>query len=97
MTDATQAVLQEIADRRTSMLEDEGWSAEGDDGLTCKELSLAAQLYMEAHIRGKEPPMSWPFSRTFWEPSTYRNNLIKAGAFIVAEIERLDRKEKGGE
>ena len=33
----------------------------------------------------------WPWERAWWKPSNRRRDLIKAGALIVAEIERLDR------
>lgn len=34
---------------------------------------------------------AWPWSWTWWKPTTPRRDLIKAAALIVAEIERLDR------
>lgn len=38
-------------------------------------------------------PASWPTSwdAEWWKPTTARRDLVKAGALIVAEIERLDR------
>jgi hypothetical protein len=33
----------------------------------------------------------WPWDRRWWKPSTPRRDLVKAGALILAEIERLDR------
>lgn len=33
----------------------------------------------------------WPWASKFWKPTNPRRNLVKAGALIVAEIERLDR------
>lgn len=35
--------------------------------------------------------MLWPWAVEWWKPSDPRRNLVKAGALIVAEIERLDR------
>lgn len=37
----------------------------------------------------------WPWSERYWKPSpdNRRRELIKAAALIIAEIERLDRKE----
>ena len=37
------------------------------------------------------PGPDWPWAPEWWKPSSYRRNLIKAGALIIAEIERLDR------
>lgn len=34
----------------------------------------------------------WPWSRTWFKLRSPRRDLVKAGALIVAEIERLDRK-----
>ena len=39
----------------------------------------------------------WPWDREWWKPTTQRRDLVKAGALILAEIERIDRasgKEK---
>lgn len=39
----------------------------------------------------------WPWARGWWKPADKRRNLVKAGALILAEIERLDRAaQKGG-
>ena len=37
------------------------------------------------------PRLLWPWTPMWWKPTTPRRNLVKAGALIVAEIERLDR------
>lgn len=36
----------------------------------------------------------WPWAHEWWKPSDRRRDLVKAGALIVAEIERLDRAAK---
>lgn len=33
----------------------------------------------------------WPWSDDWWKPSGHRRNLEKAGALVLAEIERIDR------
>lgn len=33
----------------------------------------------------------WPWDRSWWKPTSPRRDLVKAGALILAEIERLDR------
>jgi hypothetical protein len=35
--------------------------------------------------------LSWPWDRAWWKPKDPRRDLIRAGALIVAEVERLDR------
>lgn len=36
-------------------------------------------------------PEPWPWLGKWWKPGDRRGDLLKAGALIVAEIERLDR------
>ncbi|MEZ5768703.1 MAG: hypothetical protein R3D80_14335 [Paracoccaceae bacterium] len=33
----------------------------------------------------------WPWHRKWWKPKTRRADLVRAGALIAAEIDRLDR------
>ena len=41
----------------------------------------------------------WPWASDWWKPKDPRRDLVRAGALIVAEIERLDRRSllEGGE
>jgi len=39
-------------------------------------------------------PHTWPFNKNMWVPRYPRDNLIKAGALIIAELERLERLDK---
>lgn len=41
--------------------------------------------------RAKEVPEGWPWDDVWWKPKDPRTNLVKAGALILAEIERMDR------
>lgn len=46
------------------------------------------------HGRWKDPrDLFWPWTwdRSWWKPTNRRRDLVKAGALILAEIERLDR------
>lgn len=36
----------------------------------------------------------WPWIGQWWKPTYPRRNLVKAAALIVAEIERLDRRDR---
>lgn len=47
--------------------------------------------YIHKYTYIPERPRLWPWSYRRWKPSDRRRNLIKAGALILAEIERLDR------
>jgi hypothetical protein len=35
----------------------------------------------------------WPWDRKWWKPKDRRSDLVRAGALIFAEIERLDRRQ----
>lgn len=53
---------------------------------------------MDAY-RSVEPARSadlfgWPWARKWWKPKDPRRDLVRAGALIVAEIERLDRQKQ---
>ena len=41
-------------------------------------------------------PLGWPESWTdgWWKPRDYRSNLVRAGALLAAEIDRIDRLAK---
>lgn len=36
-------------------------------------------------------PSTWPWQKRWWKPGRARENLVRSGALIIAEIERLDR------
>lgn len=78
-------VLDEIAAERHRQVMSEGWSAEHDDNHNGGELAKAAACYAIGC------PLFWPWDERWWNPKGERRNLIRAGALIVAEIERLDR------
>lgn len=80
----------------------EGWTEEHDDQHTSDELAVAAAIYAAPrHLRTQARlPMFWP-----WETGMYKSarketvedrirELEKAGALIVAEIDRLLRLQK---
>ncbi|EPR5661127.1 hypothetical protein ACU674_003771 [Klebsiella quasipneumoniae] len=70
----------------------EGWTAERDDGYQNSELADAAACYaIHAHNQGFSTPAHWPWSQDWWKQTSPRRDLVKAGALILAEIERLDR------
>ena len=94
-----------LAERRRQVAV-EGFTAEHDDTHDDGQLALAACCYAmpeyQQGIRTAAHPMSpqptilkrlWPWDPEWWKPSGARRNLVKAGALILAEIERLDRAE----
>ncbi len=78
---------------RQRQVSDEGYSLNRDDGYASGELARAASVY--ARLSGQPGTMStdWPWAPETFKPSAdRRRDLVKAGALILAEIERLDRQ-----
>ncbi|MGS0976168.1 hypothetical protein [Burkholderia glumae] len=103
----TAAARDVLAERSRQM--EEGYSFEHDDSHEDGEIALAAGCYAynSGGVVWDSPvPSSFPWSPYWWKPTTPRRDLVKAGALILAEIERIDRAEartagaqggKGGE
>ncbi|MGK8222201.1 hypothetical protein ACRS2S_19945 [Achromobacter xylosoxidans] len=93
--DALTAAARDVLAERQRQVSAEGWTPEQDDRYTHGDMASAAACYANQgryHFPepGKPGP-NWPWAAEWWKPSTYRRNLEKAGALILAEIERLDR------
>ncbi|ENL1644626.1 ead/Ea22-like family protein [Raoultella ornithinolytica] len=87
----TAAAADVLAERQRQVTA-EGWTAEGDDSYQNSELADAAACYaIHAHNQGFSTPAHWPWPPTWWKQTNPRRDLVKAGALILAEIERLDR------
>jgi hypothetical protein len=84
----------------------EGWTAAHDDEHDNGDLCAAASAYalaaadlLNPHSQGdgqfdsRNPPPMFPagWDSSWWRPTDARRMLEKAGALILAEIERLDR------
>ena len=86
------AAARDVLAERRRQIEVEGWTPEHDDAHGTGDVALAAACYaLNAAGCGCEVARNWPWDRTWWRPSTPRRDLVKAGALILAEIERLDR------
>ena len=58
--------------------------------------SVRESLEADPDFHGKNLVITkriWPWDWKWWKPKTRRQDLVRAGALIVAEIERLDRAE----
>ena len=88
--EVTNAARDVLAERHRQVTA-EGWTPERDDKYTKRELAYAASNYAVSELKHGDPPITWPWDKRWWKPTTPRRNLVKAGALILAEIERLDR------
>lgn len=109
----TQAAADVLAERRRQV-EVNGWTPEHDDEHDGGRMAAAGSAYALAAADHLHPlsqgdgcydthatPLAWPQDWEF-KPADPRRMLVKAGALILAEIERLDRaalaatEQKGG-
>jgi hypothetical protein len=98
-----------IAAERQRQVEREGWTPEHDDTHDDGELARAAACYADPHgfhdplgapggWLGKRIPARWPWDWSYWKPGATRvRALVKAGALIAAEIDRLQRANDASE
>lgn len=87
------AALRDVAAERLRQISKEGWSHEHDDGHPDGELEQAAACYsIGTYVIGGQ--LVWPWEMKWWKPGERRRMLVKAGALILAAIERLDRTDK---
>lgn len=90
---------QRIALERFRQTQQEGWTSEHDDQHTDMSLNFAAQAYCQAAMEpGLWPceeapcPPIWPWEAHWFKPSEDPvHNLVRAGALIAAEIDRIER------
>jgi hypothetical protein len=97
-----------IAAERERQITQEEWSFPHDDGHVYGELVEAAAVYVRTALTSinpnspiaaapmSEPPSDWPWEEEDFKPawSDPVRNLVKAGALIAAEIDRLQRAAK---
>lgn len=84
-----------IAAERKRQIEQEGWTAEHDEQNDHCELAIAASCYALPFDK-RNPyngilPNNWPWREEWWKPTPGNRirELVKAGALIAAEIDRL--------
>lgn len=92
-----------IAAERQRQIEQEGWTPAHDDDHRRSQMLRAAICYAETAkglayghkldgIREFVVDPKWPWEPHWFKPSEDRvRNLVKAGALIAAEIDRLQR------
>jgi len=100
------AAARDVLAERARQISAEGWTPEEDDAYQARDLANAGASYAlvaglspeHRDIIASTPPGPWPWAGSWWKPTDPRRDLVKAGALILAEIERLDRAtlRKGG-
>lgn len=92
---AMSKAVQDICDERDRQVEVEGWTLEHDDSHSSGEMAHAAGCYLifgtDPRFTHEPPQRFWPWDAEWWKPRDERRNLVRAGALVVAELERLDR------
>lgn len=83
----------DVLAERQRQIKVEGWTVEHDDEHEGGHLAAAAAAYAAmaggfGYLKSRE---LFPWGDNYWKPKGARSNLVKAGALILAEIERLDR------
>ncbi|HHE3631944.1 TPA: hypothetical protein ACPDW7_000999 [Pasteurella multocida] len=78
-----------IANERLRQQSEKGFSLNSDTQYTNDELVRAAMCYLQAQSRHAIMPIFWPWGKKYWNPKDRKENLIRAGALIAAEIDRL--------
>lgn len=88
-----------IQRERARQISKEGWTPKHDDTHKKGELAMAGAIYaVPPDSRAQEfddAPDGWPWSPKWWKPSPNDRvkELVKAGALIAAEIDRLQRAQ----
>lgn len=87
---------QMIAAERQRQQTEEGYTADMDDQWAGLKLVHGAYAYLQHYLFGIGIDF-WPWGLRTWKPDTSDNrlrDLVKAGALISAEIDRLQRKAR---
>lgn len=99
MDTMTKAVKDVLAERQRQIHE-EGRDSKHDDRQPPGVLAHASMGYAQSGAHQLRlgrmlpgMPLFWPWAPDDWEPATPRQDLVKAAALLLAEIERLDRQE----
>jgi hypothetical protein len=91
--------IERIAAERKRQMEEEGFTAEDDNWWIDDQLATAAACYAVPKIERDLYLIDrfWPWNEARYKPTPDNRirGLEKAGALIAAEIDRLQRMEKG--
>lgn len=80
---------------RYRQIEAEGWTIEHDDATHERgDLAHAGAHYAFYAGQDAPSPSTWRWDAKWWKPQNFRRDLVRAGALIIAEIEKFDRHRK---
>ncbi len=87
--------LRDVTAERQRQVSQEGWTTQHDDEHSDGELARAAAVYANPEIWNVfgATSIGWPWAPEWYKPGDRRRDLVKAAALLLAEIERLDRKQ----
>ncbi|MFI7786924.1 hypothetical protein EN46_26570, partial [Citrobacter amalonaticus] len=98
------AAWYDIMSERLRQINVEGYTPEHDDAYDGGELTRAAACYARhvsarggiyaenpAAYQAEGVPDDWPWAEEWWKPASPYRDLEKAGALILAEMERINR------
>lgn len=107
----TLSIVDEIALERCRQVASEGFDITHDDKYEFGELARAAACYSHTaglglaaeagmsvpwlHYTEAGMPPQWPWALAWWKPKSPREDLVRAAALIVAQIEAIDRAASG--
>lgn len=86
-----------ITTERDRQVAEEGWTPEHDEQHSEDDLAVAGAMYaLPSKFRRLLPnviDLLWPWAKEWWKPTPNDRvrELVKAGALIAAEIDRLQR------
>jgi len=105
--DGLSAAARDVVAERRRHMEGEDWTPEHDDEHQLGEMAQAAAAYAAAAAldgpgravldefgeTGTPARIKamWPWDWKWWKPKNRRQDLVRSGALILAELERIDR------
>lgn len=89
--EVSRLAARDVLVERQRQISKEGWTPEHDDEHDEGGLSLAGAVYAITKGPRTDVPPAWPWEAAAFKPRDWRANLVRAGALVLAEIERLDR------
>lgn len=75
-----------ITEERQRQIEKERWTTDHDDLHMDGQLSRAALAYEHGD------DTDFPWDKEYWKPTTELRDQVKAGALLMAEKERVERR-----